>query len=373
MSEFKEVVTVKLPAEFCLTKLIDHEQQTKQDFTVSSNAVPKGSKLLELQMGADSRGAQAEVTKPAKKRRLTYVNHQLESSQGDKVVKFGIYRDPIDFLTAAIEAEHPLNSLQALTDRQASMLAELMQRSKHEVKAYRISTLARMENRQRELENKKDLHEAMPARIRKITEGKNILLTKELMKEAGIPNQGLMGRMVAGFELLGELQETGLFPRQFNPPRISKKELMRSALVSQKEAMKQCASSGDRDIDVAVYDKTIKEESAGWILPPMTKEEAVERAGKLFVVNRRFGIKQGRGEKVKIRQIDDMSAFLPKATVGQPEKLELGGVHELVVLIKSMEEISSGNMKSHECQDGSVIDFKCHPGWKDRLMLRGRT
>jgi hypothetical protein len=112
--------------------------------------------------------------------------------------------------------------------------------------------------------------------------------------------------MVAGFELLGDLPETGLFPKQFRPPRISKQELMKTAKVAQSEAVRECTSSGDAELDKAVYEKTLAEENEGWISAPMSSREICEKVGPLHIVNKRFGIHQGG----KIRQIDDFSRHL---------------------------------------------------------------
>ena len=75
------------------------------------------------------------------------------------------------------------------------------------------------------------------------------------------------------------------------------------------------------------------------------------------------GIHQGG----KLRQIDDFSRHLPNATVGQPEKLELGGIDEILTIARSMEEIRSGRLSSHVCEDGLVIYFRCHPDWKTHM------
>lgn len=391
MPEFKEVVEVTLPAGFQLHTLTAGKRTCHSDMSFGGKVIPKGSKFLAIQMGGEGPGmpnsstSEAQPTgQPAKAVQFAPVStsdvrkrkrDQQESTLGHSCkAKFGVYFTPVEWHEKAKTLAHPVDSIQALTDRQAKMLQSLMSKSKEEVRNFRRTQLEKFRLMADQLEEREEkLHSKMPDRIQRIMEGKKILLTRELMKMAGVNDEGLTSRMVAGFELLGELPETGLFPKQFKPPRISKVDLMRSAAFSQKEAMSKCRSSGDPEIDDAVFAKTEMEEKAGWISKPMTREEAKQKSGPLFVVNRRFGIKQGRGEKTKVRQIDDLSEFQPNATVGQPEKLDLGGVDEMVVLARCMEEVRRGTMIKHELDDGNFLHFRCHSDWSKSMSLRGRT
>ena len=402
MPEFKELVQVTLPAGFHLHSLTSGKCCCKTDLSFKEQTVPKGSKFLGLQMGEGVRisgeaGVSISSAKSVGVGVLTSSGTPAPSTQGEfarpgnfgrkrkaqrpdgvlemaSKAKFGIYFSPVEWHERAKKLAHPVDSVQAVNDRQASMLREMMSKSKEELKAFRLSQMDKFRSMADKLAIEEErLHEAMPERIRKIMDGKKILLTRELLRLAGIRDQGLVGRMVAGFELLGDLPETGLFPQQFKPPRISKVELMRTAAFSQKEALTKCRSSGDPEIDAAVFAKTDMEEKAGWVSAPMTIDEAKQASGPLFVVNRRFGIKQGRGEKQKVRQIDDLSEFQPNATIGQPEKLDLGGVDEMVVLARCMEEIRSGLKTKHEMDDGTSLHFECHDDWKRSMCLRGRT
>ena len=54
----------------------------------------------------------------------------------------------------------------------------------------------------------------------------------------------------------------------------------------------------------------------------------MREVGPLWTPSRRFGIVQGG----KIRNIDDLSEFAVNQTYGTPEKLDQGGVDEVVAL-----------------------------------------
>ena len=86
---------------------------------------------------------------------------------------------------------------------------------------------------------------------------------------------------------------------------------------------------GDK-VDVAsqVWEATIKEVKKGWLDGPLTAEEVSEKIGPLWTPSRRFGIVQSS----KVRNIDDLSEFAVNQAYGTPEKLDLGGVDEVVSL-----------------------------------------
>ena len=78
----------------------------------------------------------------------------------------------------------------------------------------------------------------------------------------------------------------------------------------------------------AVWKATISETAKGWLEGPLTAEDVTKKPGPLWAPSRRFGIVQGG----KIRNIDDMSEFSINQTYGTPEKLDLGGIDEVVAL-----------------------------------------
>ncbi len=65
-----------------------------------------------------------------------------------------------------------------------------------------------------------------------------------------------------------------------------------------------------------------------WLRGPLTAKEVADIVGPLWVPIRRFGILQGS----KLRLVDDGSEFGQNGTVLTLEKVDLGGVDEIVSL-----------------------------------------
>ena len=82
-------------------------------------------------------------------------------------------------------------------------------------------------------------------------------------------------------------------------------------------------STDDPLLDKAVHDTTLEERKKGWLdrKGPFTEAQLRERLGPLFVVNRRFGVRQGEA----IRAIDNYSSSFVNLGYGTPWKLEFGG------------------------------------------------
>lgn len=77
-----------------------------------------------------------------------------------------------------------------------------------------------------------------------------------------------------------------------------------------------------------VWGATLEESEKGWLEGPLAAEEVTAKLGPLWTPSRRFGIVQSG----KIRNIDALSEFSINQTYGTPEKLDLGGVDEVMAL-----------------------------------------
>ena len=83
-------------------------------------------------------------------------------------------------------------------------------------------------------------------------------------------------------------------------------------------------SSGDAELDAAVYAGTLAELGAErkWLRGPFTATELSDLLGPLWVGCRRFGLKQGG----KIRLVDDYSEYGVNAATGSSIKFSMHGV-----------------------------------------------
>lgn len=94
--------------------------------------------------------------------------------------------------------------------------------------------------------------------------------------------------------------------------------------------------------------------------------------GPLWVPSRRFGVKQGS----KVRPVDDFSEFLINEAVSVTEKIDLGGLDELVATAREWAAAVSDDRRIEVRADsGEVLSGILHPEWSvaDARRLRGRT
>ncbi len=71
---------------------------------------------------------------------------------------------------------------------------------------------------------------------------------------------------------------------------------------------------------------------------PYSREEVTKLLGRVWVVARRFGIRQG----AKTRSIDDFSEFLINSAFGCFEKVDCAGIDDICLVIRCLMETLSG-------------------------------
>ena len=88
----------------------------------------------------------------------------------------------------------------------------------------------------------------------------------------------------------------------------------------------------DASADKLMWDTAAEKVSSGWLAGPFSDDEMTRRHGELWLSARRFVIVQSG----KYRQIDDFSEHVHNSTVWSDERIPLGGVDEIVVIIKTI-------------------------------------
>jgi hypothetical protein len=163
---------------------------------------------------------------------------------------------------------------------------------------------------------------------RSILTKKRLLLFKRLLEQASSPDEGLVDDMCRGFDLTGKLPASNQFDHRYRPAIILTEALRSVADRARQALLDSVKSSGDRTIDLGVYDSTIKEREKGLLRGPIAAKE-VPHGGTL---TRRFGVTK-RG---KVRPIDDYKASLVNSSVTQVEVVTLHGIDHIACLCASM-------------------------------------
>ena len=301
VSEFAAIVTVNVP-QHCNPPVAPGEKLASP-----WNTVPAGACLLK---------------KPP---RLTGGNianvpngDEVEGSlkvgidKADKLLTFGIFRSCESFVLKAVEVGHPIGKaakLPAVLEEAVSFLAS---HSEHQVAKMRLKELEFWLGKARSLAvEESKFHEKLPDPVKGILAPKRLLLWREMLTHYGYPDCEVFDEVVRGFELSGTVEHVPCFDPCFKPAKITEAELEGSAFASCQSLLGSVRSSGDAFIDSEVFAKTQDEVNCGWLEGPFEPSELPPNA----VVSRRFGIKQGAGEKVKVRLIDDFSASGVNSTV----------------------------------------------------------
>ena len=153
---------------------------------------------------------------------------------------------------------------------------------------------------------------------------------------------------------------------------MSVTQVMQAAKGTREVAMAKSGKTEDAELDDEVWKSSKDEIGKKWLRGPFTEKELTVLLGPLFVVSRRFGIRQ----KEKVRAIDDLSESLINACFGASETVDLGGIDELAVLSRSwLESITDDRVVSFKLSEGKVLTGKLHDSLTlvQARTLAGRT
>ena len=217
------------------------------------------------------------------------------------------------------------------------------------------------------------LHASMDPHVRKIMKGKKLYALRDVLRAIGYPDVALWKDLARGLDVIGSLPVTGAFPRRPKPATLSVHDLMRGAKTAQAAVSSSNAKMTQEVLDeVRARSEAEAGEDVAWLRGPFTQAEVTRQLGRLWVPVRRFGIFQGG----KIRLIDDASEFGPNATVYVYEKVDLGGIDEVVAIVCAWRTaiLDDGTVSVPMC-DGSIMACELAEEWRRQGTgaLLGRT
>ena len=330
-------------------------------FTIDGRQFPKGTRLIDVQPSVSLGEAHSH------------------SGDGRVKVTLGIPYSPLAAVQVAKQCQHPFDAQKFGQHPLSMAIFYNLVWGPEEMHRHRVSVLSWMKRRKRELSPREvALKDAMNKDVADILAGKSLLLFGELLDSIGYGDTRLIEDLKQGLPITGNAEFTQMFAVDFKPAQLDIEDLWRVARFSQEEVdtkipqhMKGGVVSID-GVDTRVADKvwesTMQEAQKGWIKGPLEREEVDAIVGKLWTPSRRFGIVQSG----KVRNIDDMSEFSVNMTYGTPEKLDLGGVDEVVALAARWQKIV--NWESREAvihnEDGSSLRGAMHPHYLDGNNLR---
>ena len=241
---------------------------------------------------------------------------------------YGVFRSPWEFLDKALTLEHPLDSPHTVDKSNLKAMVFIRDHTKAEVLKFRAQQLRKYTERAAQLSSEESqLRNSLDPDVRRVLEGKRLLLFKEMAADAKVGDEHLFTELIQGFKLTGEMPESKQFPARLKPAMISVQQLKDSSVWAKKMIHASCRRVGaDPEIARAVYEETIQQRTDGWVKGPYTASELDQKFDGCWIPSKRFGVRQGG----KIRAVDDFSEFLVNASVTATEKLQLFGLDEVV-------------------------------------------
>ena len=282
---------------------------------------------------------------------------------------FGVFRTPQEFLHRAIGVDHPLDNPNLVDRSNLKAICFLRDNSPAEVAMVRTRQLKKyMELANSLVKQEAELKESLDVDVRKVLEGKPLLLFKHMAEDAKVGDQGLFNELTSGFKLTGEMPESHQFPSRLKLAQISMQQLKESSVWAKKMIRASCKKVGaDPEVARAVHDETVQQLADGWVKGPYSTQQLDERYDGCWIPSKRFGVRQGN----KIRAVDDFSEFLVNASVTTTEKLQLFGLDEVINTARTFlgsEFLQvEDNLESVSCRQ-EIKDFK--GPWKS---IKGRT
>ena len=202
----------------------------------------------------------------------------------------------------------------------------------------RRAALARVEARLQETrEESRRMYEKSPAHVQAVaaaasSEGLNPALVQHFVDTLGWHDKDLVGHLVGGFPLVGDLPVSGSAPEHLvrSPVEtpadlLSRAPVIRAAMLAQQDNF-----SGRRDhkIDAEIFDQTAEEIRLGRMSELVEPDDGDLRG---LPVTRRFGVVQQTSDgRDKIRCIDDFAASGVNDTTRVSRKIAAGRVSHLV-------------------------------------------
>ena len=229
-------------------------------------------------------------------------------------VVVGIPWTPEEFIEQALHAKHPRHILDGIPDETKRAVDQLASLSLGEIGAHRTEALRKWIGRARELEEREEANrESMPPHCAKVLGRKRLVLFEEMLSECGHEDTSIARDISRGFELSGAICRNPAFRAKRSTASLPESELRRNAAVTREATLLATKSSGDPELDLALWEATQKEVDRGWLRGPVNPRSLDPAA----VISRRFGIWQGD----KCRPIDDFRASGVNATTSAEDSV----------------------------------------------------
>ena len=223
-----------------------------------------------------------------------------------------VHFSPEEFIAEALSLRHPTEQ-QSLFPREVKENVALLSKSTiHEIAMTRTERIREWTSYAIDHDYKeKSAKAVLSRRIASVLKDKRLGLLDKLIKDSGHEDVTLVDDLTKGFDLTGSLPPSGVFSHKFRPASMTCDDLRKVSELSKSVIMESLQSSGDHDLDVGLYEATLKEVEKGFLEGPIHPSSLPLGS----TLTKRFPVKQTN----KVRPIDDYKASLVNFAVTQSE------------------------------------------------------
>ena len=260
----------------------------------ADDPLPKGCKILSPHLGGEALDETEEDNDGVTKKR----------KRGAE--KIGHYHTPKQFVSRAKNLVHPMDSTDHLEAVTREALEYNLTNSRELVEVVRKKNLLMARLLAKQLQAKEaELHNSFPECMRKVLDGKRLLLWEELLRKYEYDDMGVVDFMKHGVKLAGVHSDAPCYPRLVRPATLTEDDLRMASRWRRKAMLGKCSPNPDPSHIQHLEDTAKEEVEMGFLEGPFGSEAEVSRhlACEDWTLIRRFVLVQGAEQK--LRPIDD--------------------------------------------------------------------
>ena len=305
VKEYKQIITLTGPvAEMPSSKKLECSWNVPDSVNSQPNIaiIPTNSKVISTHLCGET-GESAEI-------------------------RIGIPWEPAEFISQAHGMGHPKFFLKSIPGELQDAIEFSCNMSASSAGKYRTEVMRMWTMKAIELKEKeKELHDNMPVHVRDVLKGKKLEVFRAMLKHCNYGDANICDDICNGFDLMGQLPDSGVFQKRCTYPTLSKNQVRQVSRQTRQAIWHSSRAMADKDISDGVYQATMDEVERGWLVGPMSLKALPDEAS----LTRRFGILQTSSssdgsQTKKVRPIDDFTESLINMTNGSNEKISIHGV-----------------------------------------------
>eukprot|EP00971_Amphidinium_carterae_P177180 3513959-Amphidinium_carterae.1 len=210
------------------------------------------------------------------------------------------------------------------------------------------------------------IHSSMCDHVQRIMRPKRLKVLEWMMEHTFGVDHDLLSFLHQGFPLSGRVPATSMFEQRSEPylASLSKTDLLSDSVRRRASMISTVRLAADPMHDDMLLSATMDEVDKGWAEGPLTEDQLNKRYGVSgWISARRFGIGQSSMGRSKFRVIDDYTCSGQNATTHVDEKLNHGGLDEVIGVARVLTAGLNSDAISFVDTSGRCWSSPVHHSW----------